>query len=138
MLGRIARANRAVSGVTQAILDQGVVMAFVKKDSVSVTSPADGPYKLPTNWSVGAVLVDYRPTVGRIMYFNQNLTGTSVGFAFTQTAGFFFRHVLIPGGVAGGRFMSGPAAGMAVEDVRRMSYKEFIKTFGVPEHGSNE
>jgi hypothetical protein len=48
-----------------------------------------------------------------------------------------FRYVIIPGGVAGGIIVTGPATGYSVDQLRSMSYHEVENLFKIPTSGTN-
>lgn len=131
-LGTVKRANR-VAAITQAHLDQGVVLSYL----ALTTNPGVGPYLLPfiIPASPNALQVGFIPVVGRIVYYNGFLNATT-GVALN--ASYSFRYVIIPGTVAGGRVMSGAAAGYTVDQLQRMSYSQVASMFNIPATGSNE
>jgi hypothetical protein len=87
-------------GATQTMIDQGVVLAFVRFVGVPNTT-----YQLPFVESIagsgGVQHMQYVTTVGTITlkFFNNSGTGDPGTFGPPNA----YRYVLIPGGVAGGR-----------------------------------
>jgi len=61
-------------------------------------------------------------------------TASPVGFSVSGS----FRYVIIPGSVAGGRMVSGPASGHTVNELRAMSYQQIAQLFSIPPNGTNE
>ena len=74
-------------------------------------------------------------TNGKMIYYNTNMTGTG---GIVPSSGYLYRYVIIPGGVAGGRIVSGPAAGHTADELRAMSYQQIAQMFNIPSNGSNE
>ena len=70
-----------------------------------------------------------------MIYYNTNLTGTG---GVVAVAGNLYRYVIIPGSVAGGRMVSGPASGHTVNELRAMSYQQIAQLFSIPPNGTNE
>ncbi len=142
-IGLVSRANIPAPSLTQAILDQGFVMVYHTFAAAPAT-PAGGanaqalPYSLTVNLPPLQYLqLNYRPVVGRVVVFIVNLTPGGPSFGF-PAAGHYFRYVLIPGTISGGRMMSGTAAGYTTEELLKMPYAEVLTKFGIPREGSNE
>lgn len=108
-------------GVTQDIMDKGVVKSYFKFG----TSVYDGNY---SNIPTGAAIYQY----------------LSVGFInlrATFAANYPWRYVIIPGGVAGGRlgntadgdnFVFADGSTMKRSDFDKMSYEEVCNRFNIP------
>lgn len=127
--GTISRANRAAPGVTAAVVDNGVVLSYYREATA-------GTVQLPYTFGTTANLRQYGAILktGTITYYVANLTtGTATGV----TPAGDFRYVIIPGGVAGGRMMSGAAMGYTIEQLRAMSYEQILKMFSIPADGSS-
>ena len=100
-LGTAKRAIRAAPGVTQPILDNGIVLAYTRNPG----APGAGPYKLPlTIPGAPAIIIGYLPALGKVIYYNQRLDAS--GGVVINTA-YEWRYIIIPGGVAGGRNTNG-------------------------------
>jgi hypothetical protein len=130
--GTISRGNRAAAGVTTAVIDQGVVLAYYRNAATAGTTPL--PYVFGTTATeikrYGFIL-----KTGTITFFAANLTtGTATGV----TPPGEFRYVIIPGSVSGGRVMNGIAAGYSVSDLKAMSYQQVLNLFHIPEDGSSK
>lgn len=127
----------ATASVTQAIVDQGIVVSYFKQTAAAAAS------SLPTVLSGTAVYwsitLDQALRPGRVTYFASRL---ELGSWTASENGRFeagqFRYVIIPGGTAGGRIVSGPAAGYTVDQIKSMSYEQVRSMFNIPENGSNE
>ena len=136
-IGTVSRANFAAPSMTQAVLDQGMTLVY---HTSSATPPATGTANvqpLPFTVNSGGTLIEvnYRPAVSRLIVFLKNLSSTA---SLSLVAGNYFRYVIIPGGVAGGRMTSGQAAGYTMEQLKAMSYEEVIKKFNIPANGTNQ
>jgi hypothetical protein len=136
-IGAVSRANFAAPSMTQTVLDQGMTLVY---HTTSATAPATGTANvqaLPFTINVGGVIqeVNYRPAVSRVIVFLKNLSGAS---SLSMSTGNYFRYVIIPGGVAGGRMTSGQAAGYTMEQLKAMPYEEVIKKFNIPANGTNQ
>ena len=98
LLGTVVRRrNVPAPGITQAILDQGVVLAYARG---GVTN--NQPWPLPINFTFGGaqLVMSYLPSLGRLV---TTITAPNTGSAPAVFWGGEFRYVIIPGGVAGGR-----------------------------------
>ena len=140
-IGLVERANIAASSLTQAILDRGVTMVY-HTFAAPPASPIGGanaqalPYSLTVNLPPLQYLnINYRPAVGRIVVFVTNLTSTT---QFGVTSGHFFRYIIVPGTIAGGRMANGPASGYTLEQLQALTYEEVLRRFSIPRDGSNQ
>ncbi len=127
----------ATNSVTTAIVDQGVVVSFLRQ------TPAAAASSLPTVLSGTAVYwsitLDQALRPGRVIYFASRLELGS--WSATENGRFEnsqYRYVIIPGGTAGGRFTSGPATGYTISQVKAMSYNQIAALFNIPANGTNE
>lgn len=138
-IGLVSRANFAAPSVTQAILNQGLTLMYHTFSSTGAAGLATtaNAQPLPFNIVAGTdqAQINYRPAVGRMIVFIKNLT-TTTGYGVLTNH--FFRYVVIPGLVSGGRFTSGPAAGYTVDQVKSMSYEQVVSLFSIPATGTNE
>jgi hypothetical protein len=124
----IRRRNIPAPGITQAIVDNGVVLAYTRTAAGGNTNV----YPLPHNFFhptiSGTLTLGYIAAVGRLVVYMGNLsTGVRPPFGFW---GGDIRYVIIPGGVLGGRSMVTP------EQLRAMTYKEVCSRYGVPSDGA--
>ncbi len=100
-LGTVKRAIRTAPGVTAAILDNGVVLAYTRNPGF----PGVGPYKLPLIIpGAPAIIIGYLPALGKVIFYNQKMDAS--GGIVINTA-YEWRYIIIPGGVAGGRNTNG-------------------------------
>lgn len=139
-IGTVSRANFPAPSMTQAILDQGLTMVY-HTFAVPPAAPTGGAnaQALPYNVGIGGgnfVEVNYRPAVGRIFVFLHNVLPGTGGFGFL--GGHYFRYIIIPGGVAGGRMTGGPAAGYTLSELQAMPYDQVLRKFNIPREGANQ
>lgn len=124
--------DRTAAGVTASVISQGVVLAYVQlSNDGGVTRP------LPATINISSALIFQLnfliPSAGNLRFTTHNIAGS-----FTPALSNQYRYVIIPGGVAGGRFVSGAATGYSVEALKQMSYLQIKNLFHIPENGSNE
>ncbi|MFN5133695.1 MAG: hypothetical protein ACK5DG_00155 [Chitinophagaceae bacterium] len=126
----------AVTGVapTANITGQVVPLPYTDANRIEFP-PASGTFANYTNEWVHAL-----PATGGTINFEYRATGIvwTVSVANFNSLGIEYRYVLIPGGIAGGRITSGPAAGYTVDQVKAMSYDQVRSMFNIPADGSNE
>jgi hypothetical protein len=139
-IGLVSRANFSAPSLTQSILDQGATIVY-HTFAAAPAAPTGGanaqtlPYATTVNLPPLQYLqVNYRPAVGRIIVFIKNLTSAT---SFGLLTGHYFRYVIVPGTIAGGRMINGPASGYTLEQLQAMPYEELIKKFNIPRNGSN-
>jgi collagen triple helix repeat protein len=139
-IGTVSRANFPAPSMTQAILDQGLTMVYHTFAAPPATPTGGGNAQaLPYNVGIGGgnfVEVNYRPAVGRVIVFLHNVLPGTGGFGFL--AGHYFRYIIIPGGVSGGRMISGTAAGYTLKELQEMTYEQVLAKFSIPRDGSNQ
>ncbi|MBC7948292.1 MAG: hypothetical protein H7Y42_10465 [Chitinophagaceae bacterium] len=128
--------NRTAPGITQPILDQGVVLAFGKNFTIGAATILPNVQLLPYRESFNGQSYSFVLDVGKIV-FTYDPDGTAPVRPVTQLAGISYRYVIIPGGVAGGRLTSGPAKGMTIAELKQLSYEEVARMFRIPSEGSN-
>lgn len=89
---------RTAPGITAAIISNGVVLAYLAPSAAS-TYANTLPYIVS---SVNPnLIISYKPTVGRIVFYNKEINSANGGLALSST--YVWRYIIIPGGVAGGR-----------------------------------
>lgn len=133
--GAVTRGIRNVSSLTQVIIDNGVILTYLRQAGTNTS----GPNLLPFNCVACGVLgnplvIGALPQPAKIIFYNSFFNG-SLGIAITAAE---LRYILVPGGVVGGRFTSGPAAGYTVAQVKAMSYAQVSSIFNIPQNGTNE
>lgn len=133
--------DKAAPGVTQAVIDNGVVLSYMK-DWTYFDDVSGDPLKSATVVQLPFMAdIDFLdqydfviPVVGTLKYLYKSNFQT---WTNTEIAGTSFRYVIIPGGVAGGKMMSGPAKGHTVDQLKTMSYEQITSMFKIPAIGSN-
>lgn len=138
-VGQVNRANLPAPSVTQAILTQGLTLmyhTFSSTGTAGLATTANAqPLPFTTRAGTDIIEINHRPAIGRMIVFVKNLS-TTTGYGLLTNH--FFRYILIPGLVSGGRFTSGPAAGYSVDQVKAMSYDQVTSLFSIPATGTNE
>jgi hypothetical protein len=128
--------NRTAPGVTQNIMDQGVVLCYGKNFVIGAATVLPNVQLLPYRESFNGQSYSFVLALGKIA-FTYDPDGTAPVRPVSQLAGISYRYILIPGGVAGGRVMNGPAKGRSVEELKKMSYRDMVRLFNIPEDGTN-
>lgn len=139
-IGLVSRANLVAPSLTQSILDQGLTMVY-HTFAPAPNPPTGGANAQPLPYTVSVnfpplmlIQINYKPAVGRVIVYLKNLSATT---SFGFLGGHYFRYVIIPGTIAGGRMMSGPASGFSLEELEKMPYERLIKQFSIPVQGSS-
>lgn len=137
------RYNRTAPGVTQAIIDNGIVLAYMKNWLYDSDGSGAVPLKSPTTVQlpyVGDVFWgdfwDYAiPAVGTIRFMYKS----NAAWGPAALPGISYRYVIIPGSVAGGRNANGVNTyeGFTADQLKAMSYSQVMTLFNIPEDGSN-
>jgi hypothetical protein len=132
VFGDVSRAYRAAPGVTQTILDQGIILSYANLNGIHPL-----PVNIPNPFFPGETLqVGFTPSVGRITYFIADLIyPDATGITLTAP----MRYVLVPGTIAGGRGINGFVSyqGYSADELRRMTYDEVKSAFNIPDEGTN-
>jgi hypothetical protein len=118
--GAFAVYDKPAGGVTQDIIDNGIVLAYMKGDPSS--GLANDVFPLPYTFGIGYGYIDHWD-------FDLNTVG-NIRFLYKSTAPWppddlgriSFRYVILPGGVAQGR----------MRDPRKMTYGEVCELYGIP------
>lgn len=130
------RGFRTSASVTQAIVDQGICLAYAR------VTPAAAVQQLPmhliasVSWNLW---IEHALVPGRVVFMatRPELYSWAAG-ENTRFEPISYRYVIIPGGTSGSRFVSGPAAGYTVQQIKSMSYEQITSMFNIPANGSNE
>lgn len=124
--------DRNAPGITATVISQGTVLAYVQ-----LSGDGGATRSLPATVNISPSIIyqlNYLiPGAGTLRFTTNDLQGS-----FTPATTNQFRYVIIPGGVSGGRFTSGPAAGYSVSQLQSMNYQQVKEMFGIPDDGSNE
>ncbi len=94
--------NRTTVGITQSILDQGVVLCYGKNFTIGASTVLPNVQQLPYRESFNGQSYSFVLDIGKIA-FTYDPDGTAPIRPVSQLAGIAYRYVIIPGGVAGGR-----------------------------------
>jgi hypothetical protein len=118
--GAFAIYDKAAAGVTQDIIDNGIVLAYMKGDPSS--GLANDVYPLPYTFGIGYGYIDHWDfdlnAAGNIRFLYKSTSP----WTLTDLGGISFRYVIVPGGIAGGR----------ISDPRKMTYDEVCEVYGIP------
>ncbi len=129
--------DKAAPAVTQAVIDQGIVLAYMKGDPNLTGAPATQVFALPNSVGHLAGFIDTYD-------FALNAPG-NIRFIYKTTSPFFdesdlavvsFRYVVISGSVLTGR---GEATygGYTASQLKAMPYQQLASTFNIPAEGTN-
>ncbi len=130
---------KAAPGVTQAILDNGVVLSFMKNwafdDGIGGVGRSSAVVQLP--WFADNFFGDYYDFsltgVGSIRYHYKS-PNPWLQFVMDGTT---FRYIIIPGGVLGGRGVVNGNHTYTERELKAMSYDQIRELFKIPIAGSN-
>lgn len=127
----VRRRNVTAPGVTQAIIDQGVVLAYARGSAVGA---GNAPVVLPFSFffTPSTLQLAYLPAPGRVIFLITNL---STGVAPNVFWGGDFRYVIIPGGVAGGKTTGLGGTNYTADELKKMSYQQISTLFQLPADG---
>ena len=92
--------NRTATGITQAILDQGVVLAYGKGFTIAASTILTGVVALPYQEAFNQQFYGFISNLGKISFTYDPVSSTRPD---TQLNGISYRYIIIPGGVLGGR-----------------------------------
>jgi len=134
--GEVFYYPKAAPAVTQTIIDQGIVLAYMKGDPNLVAPAINTPFLLPYTVGVGfgfIDLYDFTLSPGNIRF----LYKSDFAWDLSDLAVISFRYVVIPGSVAGGRGTAPLYAGHSADELKAMSYEQVATLFNIPADGSN-
>jgi len=135
--------NRTATGITQTIIDNGVVLCYMKNwpyvdwDQLILlrsSSTVQLPYTADPDFfqtydfaiaSLGKIKFMYKENINYDLFTDAELAGTT------------FRYVIIPGGVAGGRGVNVTYEGYTADELKKMPYEDVARIFKIPEDGTN-
>lgn len=129
--------DKATASITQTIMDQGVVLGYIKGEpnTAGINSQV---FQLPYGVGVGAGFFDQYELMLNAPGNVRFLYKSDAPWTAAELAPISFRYVIIPGALAGGRMMSGSAVGCTVEQLKAMPYDQVLKKFNIPSEGSNQ
>ncbi len=130
--GTCKRFIRTAPSLTQAILDNGLVLSYwrVGTPPAATVIYSTIPYQFPVGaqtYFLGAL-----SGVNKIIYFT-SIFGAGAGW--TPNGAAECRYVIIPGAVAGGRSTGVGGTNYTPDQVRAMSYEQVCQLFHIPASG---
>jgi hypothetical protein len=136
--GAVALFDRASTPITQTVIDQGLVLGFIKGEP-NTPSLATQAFQLPYLVGNGFGFLDEyelvlnAPGNVRFLYKSDN------AWPLASLAVISFRYVVIPGSVAGGRGVSSVTTyeGYTADQLKGMSYSQVKTLFNLPDDGTN-
>jgi hypothetical protein len=129
---------RTAPAITQAIIDQGVVLAYMKGDPLyNATPQANTVFQLPYSVGIGGGWTDLWEygieTAGQLLFFYKSDDPWS-----TAALGVIsFRYIVIPGSIAGGKSAEPRYKGFTKSELKAMTYDEVARIFNIPQQGTN-
>lgn len=134
---------RTAPGVTQAIIDNGIVLSYMKgwvydSDGTGFV-PLHSPTVVQLPYFADVFYTDFWdfaiPAAGSIRYMYKSNAAWGAG----ALPGVAYRYVIIPGSVAGGRGTNSVTtyAGYTGEQLKAMSYSQVANLFHIPAEGTN-
>ena len=127
--------NRTAAGVTQSILDQGVVLAYGRNFTVGASTILSNTMALPYTEAFNGQNYGYILAPGKIV-FTYDPDGWAPIRPVSQLVGIAYRYILIPGSLAG-RGETPTYGGYTAEELRAMPYEKVTEIFNIPDTGSN-
>jgi hypothetical protein len=122
-----------VPTINQSILDQGLVLTYVKPEG-SISDFRTLP------WQTGITpnYIEYNSllALGKII-FTRLSVDNNIAQSGSSNISVQFRYIIIPGGVRTGRISTGPASGYTVEQLKSISYEQIIALLEIPNNGGS-
>lgn len=133
--GEVFYFSKAAPVVTQQIIDQGIVLCYMKGDP-NLDAPANAtPFLLPYTVGTGfgfTDLYDFTLTPGNIRF----LYKSDFAWDLSDLAVISYRYVVIPGSIAG-RSTTPTYGGYTRDQLKAMSYQQVAALFNIPAEGTN-
>lgn len=132
--------DRAAPGITANIMNQGVVLAYIRTIPGGVTAAqvAQLPFRIRGGTGSISHHLDYSLNAAGNLRFLYKFNGASGAYTTATLGTVETRYILISGTMAGSRFISGPVAGYDIAQIKAMEYNQVLSLFNIPENGSNE
>lgn len=130
--------DRASTVITQTIMDQGLVIGYIKGEP-NTPSLSSQVFQLPYLIGNGLGFLDQYELVlnapGNIRF----LYKSDAPWSAAQLATISFRYVVIPGSAMGGRGINGGTTyeGYTRDELKAMSYEQLATLFNIPADGTN-
>jgi hypothetical protein len=129
--------DKAAPGVTQAIIDNGVVLCYMKDFTTAAMAPSRSTDVVQLPYFSDIHNVDYYDFVlnaaGNIRFLYKSL----IPLPAATVTGTSYRYVIIPGGVLGGRPENGSTTSYSPDQLKHMSYSDLSRLFNIPANGTN-
>lgn len=123
--------SKTAPGVTQAIMDNGIVLGFMRGSATSGVLTGAQVVSLPYHDVVDddhfKIILS---TPGSIVHSYQSNNPWTL--ADLNSFNHSFRYVVIPGGVSGGRLAGVSGANYTADQLRAMSYSEICSLYDIP------
>jgi hypothetical protein len=132
--GTCKRWLRIAPSLTQAVLDQGLVLSYHRVGAPPSQILSTIPYQFPVGaqiYYLGA-LPTVQAGVGKIFYFT-SIFGAGAGWNINTGAE--SRYVIIPGVVGGGRSSGFGGTSYTSDEIKAMSYEQVCSLFDIPADG---
>ncbi len=132
--------DRAAPGVTTNIINQGVVLAYIRNipGGTPAGQIAQLPYRIRGGTGIISHQLDFSLNAAGNLRFLYKFNGASGAYTTAALGVVETRYILISGTLAGSRFISGPAAGYDIAQIKALEYNQVLSIFNIPENGSNE
>jgi len=125
--------DKAAPGVTQSIIDQGIVLCYGKGFPLGTNTAAE-VVQLPFTEAYNVDHYFFVLSAGRIRFL---YSWAIAPYAPADLATISFRYVLIPGSTSGGRSMEKSYKGFTEAEWKAMPYEKAAKLLDLPLEGSN-
>jgi hypothetical protein len=136
--GAVALFDRASTIITQTVMDQGLVLGFIKGEP---NTPSIGTqvFQLPYLIGNGFGFLDQYELILNAPGNVRFLYKSDAPWTPAQLATISFRYVVIPGSVTGGRGVNSSITyeGHTAEELKALSYNQVAALFNIPTEGSN-
>ncbi len=130
--------DRASTVITQNIMDQGLVLGYIKGEPNAPTLSTQ-TFSLPYSIGNGAGFMDQYELVLNAPGNVRFLYKSDAPWTAAELAVISFRYVVIPGSVAGGRGVNSITTyeGYTADQLKAMSYSQVKTLFNLPDDGTN-
>ena len=134
--------NKSAPAITQAIIDNGLVLGYVTNWQIADTTGA------PIGRSTDVAGMPYLADIGFLDYYDfvipsagkiRYLYKSYAPWSSTELTGTKFRYIVIPGSVSGGRGVNGSPTyeGHTGDELKAMTYEQVAGLFNIPAEGTN-
>ncbi len=124
-------------GVTQSIIDNGVVLCYMRDFTTAAIAPARSTDVVQLPYLADFNSIDNYDFVlnaaGNIRFLYKSL----IPLTNPDVTGTSYRYVLIPGSILGGKPAGAQGKAVEANELRKLPYSEICKIFSIPEDGSN-